>query len=312
MSELGDFRKDYILDRWVLIAKGRAKRPHQYKEDKKTQPKEECFFCPGNEEMTPPTIVKMPERGPWQIRWFENKFPALKPQGMPDINKERFFTYGDAYGYHWVLVESPKHPTQLAELNEEEIEQVLRSYVKVIQDMESKPGVEYVIAFKNSGPRAGTSIVHTHSQIMALPFIPTYVKEKVHATRRFIGCPYCQVVKAESNSIRKCYENEDWVVICPYASRFNYEAVIYPKQHITRLEHGNIPKLAEAMKHILQKIHEIGASYNYYIHYSPKGDDLHFQIEICPQIATWGGFERGTHVIINTVPPEDAAEYYRE
>ena len=60
------------------------------------------------------------------------------------------------------------------------------------------------------------------------------------------------------------------------------------------------------------KLKELGVSYNYFLHYAPQGEDLHFHIEICPRIADWGGFELGTDTTINSVTPEDAAEFYRE
>ena len=39
---------------------------------------------------------------------------------------------------------------------------------------------------------------------------------------------------------------------------------------------------------------------------------MHFHIEITPRVAEWAGFELSTGTIINTISPEDAAEFYRE
>ena len=69
--------------------------------------------------------------------------------------------------------------------------------------------------------------------------------------------------------------------------------------------------LASMMKKILLKLKEINHSYNFFLHYSPEGEDLHFNIEICPRRAIWAGFELSSGEIINSVSPEDAAKFYR-
>ena len=69
--------------------------------------------------------------------------------------------------------------------------------------------------------------------------------------------------------------------------------------------------LAEVLKKILQKLKKLNASYNMELFYSPAGEDLHFHIEISPRLAIWGGFELLTNDTINSLAPEDAAQFYR-
>jgi UDPglucose--hexose-1-phosphate uridylyltransferase len=69
--------------------------------------------------------------------------------------------------------------------------------------------------------------------------------------------------------------------------------------------------LAAAVKRVLRKIKEINANFNMVIYYAPKGEDMHFHIEILPRIATWAGFELESGVTINVVSPEDAAKFYK-
>jgi UDPglucose--hexose-1-phosphate uridylyltransferase len=59
------------------------------------------------------------------------------------------------------------------------------------------------------------------------------------------------------------------------------------------------------------KLKKASASYNFFVHYSPVKENIHFHIEIAPRTATWGGFELSTDAIINSVMPEDAAGFYR-
>ena len=110
------------------------------------------------------------------------------------------------------------------------------------------------------------------------------------------------------------YENDGFVSFCPYASRFNYEVWIFPKEHvksITNLTDEQLVGLADVLKHVLVKLAEMNASYNFVLHYAPKGTDLHFHIEVLPRIAKWGGFELSSGIIVNQVAPEDAAVFYR-
>ena len=83
--QLGELRKDYILDRWVVVSTGRAHRPKQFKHTQPTQEVKVCYFCPGNEELTPPEIGRVEEDGKWILRWFDNKFPAVESKGNPEI-----------------------------------------------------------------------------------------------------------------------------------------------------------------------------------------------------------------------------------
>jgi len=309
---MGELRRDYILDRWVIISSGRSKRPHEIQKATLQVKEGVCYFCPGNENLTPPEIGRVVKNGGWQLRWFENKFPALKPEGnvLPKTDN-RFYTFADSFGCHEVVVETPRHDRQLAQLSVDEIQEVLHVYARRIVQLEQKPGIKYVNVFKNHGYLGGTSIVHSHSQVMATAVIPSEIESKISAMRKFLSCPYCSVVQSEMNSGRRCFENADFFAFAPYASRFNYEVWIFPKTHIARFEGVNFSSLADILSKILKKVHEGGLDYNLLVQYGPKGEDFHFHIEVCPRAAIWAGFELNSGIIINSVSPEDAAKFYR-
>lgn len=309
--KLGELRRDYILDRWVAIVPKRGQRPNEFVKREEVAP-HSCFFCPGHEEMTPEEIGRIGTKKDWNVRWFENKFAAWTPEGNPARKTDnRFYTFASNFGQHEVIVETPTHK-QLAELSEKDIRLVLEAYNNRIKELSQKPNISYVQVFKNSGPDAGTSVLHSHSQVMATALPNPHVQEKVAARRKYVNCPHCDIIASEKNSPRKCFENSDFIAFTPYASRFNYECWIYPKKHTTEMEESTLAPLAEILKKVIAKVHKLNASYNLIITYSPKGEDLHFHIEVLPRISTWGGFELGTDIIINTVAPEDAAAYYRK
>lgn len=307
---MAELRKDYILDRWVLIAPKRGKRPHEL-ELAETKHEDECRFCPGNEaKFTPNEIGRIPQNGGWAVRWVPNVFAALQPEGNAVIRTDnRFFTVSDGVGRQEVIIETPRHDKQLADLSQDEIEQVLSVYARRIVELENKDNIKYVSVFKNHGFQAGTSLVHSHSQVWASAVIPHDVQEKMSASSRFLRCPYCSVIDIEKKSDRRCFENNDFVAFAPYASRFNYELWILPKTHVARFEKLNLKSLAELLRKALQKVGRL--DYNLVITYAPKGHDFHVQIELLPRVALWGGFELNTGIIVNAVAPEDAAKYYR-
>lgn len=307
-----ELRKDYILDRWAVIAAHRKKRPQQFKKD---NDKKEgvCFFCPGNEHLTPQEIGRIAAGNSWKFRWFPNKFPAVKEEGNPIIQTHNdFFTFASAYGHHEVIAETPNHEQQLWDLSEEEITELFQIYNHRILDLSLKPNIKYVIIFKNHGAEAGTSLIHSHTQVAAVNFLPKTIREKCEHSKE--DCPYCRILNIEKNSNRRCFENNSFIAFTPYASRFNYEIWVFPKKHLKTLNEFNkedFADMADIMKKLLLKLKEINAPYNYYIHYSPQDENLHFHIEIIPRLSTWAGFEFSTDTIINSTPPEDAAKFYR-
>ena len=311
---MGIIRKDYLLDRWVYYATERSKRPRQFKSAEVKDDSKKCFFCPSNEHLTPPEIGRVEYKGSWRLRWFLNKFPAVEKKGTPNIKSKKFHSEGASYGVHEVIVETPHHKSQLADLPVQQIRELLEVYRLRIKNLSKLKGIKYADVFKNQGKDAGTSLVHSHSQVMALNNIPTLVMDECKAVRKYRKCPYCEIIKLEAKSKRKIFETKNVAAFAPFASRFNYEAWIFVKQHkrtMEELEENELEDLASAMKKILVKLKRINASYNFFVHYSPEKENLHFHIEITPRIATWGGFELSTNAVINSVLPEDAARFYR-
>ena len=311
---MGVIRKDYLLERWVYYAVSRRKRPQEFKKVIVKENSKVCFFCPSNEHLTPREIGRLEYKGNWKIRWFLNKFPAVDAKGNAKIKSRNFFSDGTAFGIHEIIVETPHHKSQLADLPIQQIRELLEVCKFRIKDLSKLKGIKYAEVFKNYGKDAGTSLLHSHTQIMALPQIPALVMEESNAARKYKKCPYCRIIKIEAKSKRKIFETKNVVAFAPYASRFNYEAWIFVKQHkktMEELEEGELMDLSTALKKILIKLKKINASYNFFIHYSPEKENLHFHIEITPRIATWGGFELSTNAVINSVMPEDAARFYR-
>ena len=80
-----------------------------------------------------------------------------------------------------------------------EIKEVLQVYAIRMKDLQKRKNINYVQIFKNNGGEAGTSIIHTHTQIVATTIIPRLVQEKIEALKEYEKCPYCDIIKEEDH-----------------------------------------------------------------------------------------------------------------
>jgi len=314
---MNELRKDYLLDRWVIYATGRAKRPLDFIAKREETPVGTCYFCPGNEKTTPPEIGRLGNASSWKVRWFPNKFPATSEEKK--IISSGLLTSKSAFGRHEVIVETPVHNQELEELSVDEIASVFDVCASRINGLMKVEGVEYVLVFKNRGRDAGASLAHPHFQVIALPDVPTLVQKEVESSAAYLKknktCVMCDVIKEESNTERKIFEDDSSIVFSPYASRFPFEAWIMPKRHVHGIgDLSNMEKksFALAVKKTLQSLDRMldRPPYNFYLHVSPRNQDLHFHLELCPKLSIQAGFELGSGMFINTLLPEEAAKHY--
>ncbi|MBI2550111.1 DUF4931 domain-containing protein [Candidatus Woesearchaeota archaeon] len=317
-----ELRKDYVLDRWVILAPSRKKRPRDFVRQPAavSAGSNVCAFCRGNEKLTPPEIgrINSPDSsGDWSMRWFPNLFPAVEESGQREVRTDNtFYTFSAAYGSHEIIVETPFHDRQLWDFSDKEVRQLLQVYCDRIADLGKRNSIKYVAVFKNHGIEGGASLAHSHSQIMSTNILPSLIREETAAMKNYKSCPYCSIINSEKNSYRRCFENDHAVAFTPYASRFNFEIWIFPKRHFRQLSGATQEELAgisRLLQQALAKLKELNAPYNYVLHYLPVAEDgdFHFHIEMQPRFSIWAGFELTTDIIINSVAPEDAAKFYR-
>ena len=188
-------RQDPTTKEWVIIATERSKRPHDFK---KTEPavvkptyKEDCPFCPNNEFLTPHETLAYRKSGPpdakgWWVRAVPNKFPALSPEGSLERKEEKgFFRMMDGVGIHEVVVESPIHNQLLPLMEDKQVEEILLAYRERYLALREDPRIKLIIIFKNSGEAAGTSLDHTHSQLVGMAVVPSNIRKKLEEAARY-------------------------------------------------------------------------------------------------------------------------------
>ena len=302
-----EIRKAYLLNKYVIITPGRAKRPRDIKEQTIIQRTADCPFCP--DHIAPENVLdEIKDKGgkAWQVLSLQNIYPAVT------LDNDK------AFGTQEVVVETPHHSKELAELEEGQIETVLRMYARRVKAISQNEKIEYILCLKNQGSKAGASIVHAHSQIFATHILPPDIHEELGLAQSYQVkhgvCPYCDTIKNEMKSERKIFEDSLVAAFAPYASEYHYEAWVFAKRHldnITQLDGEEFKSFARVLKIILQKLRKLDLSFNYFLHQVISNRDQHFYLKIQPRDSIWAGVELGSGLVINSVPPEEAARYYR-
>lgn len=337
-----ELRYDPIQKRWVIIAADRSLRPNsttpqtEYDDDV-----DNCPFCPGNEEMTPPEIVAIREAGSlpnekgWSVRVVSNKYPALRIEGELTRRGVGMYDQVSGVGAHEVLIESPDHVRTLDRLPIEQGALIYRVLQERLSDLMRDDRFKYVLLFKNQGMTAGATLAHPHHQVIATPVTPKTVAVELNSARdHFIGkerCLFCDMIDQEITGGERIVALTDrFVAFTPYASRSPFELFVAPRFHqhsLTETSDEDILGLTAIMNDVLCRL-RIGLNdppYNYVFHNAPNTDtsprrpshwatirhDWHWHIEIVPRLTRTAGFEWGTGFYINPNPPEESAEYLR-
>lgn len=326
-----ELRKDPVVDRWVIIATERSKRPHANRTRTESGRDEPCPFCAGREADTPPEVLSYrdpstPANTPgWRVRVVPNKYPALAVVGEVSVPTESAYVALSGVGAHEVIIESPKHCLSMAELAEGQIEDVFRAYRERLIVLQNDRRWKSIIIYKNEGSAAGATLEHVHSQLLALPIVPREIDQEWRALKAHYDattkCLYCEIVDRErSNGRRIVLESPAFIGFCPFASRFPFEIWLMPKEHSPMFDsvaNDELPQLAFMLRQSLQRLAgTVDAPLNYVLHSAPlkeaKRDHYHWHLEILPRISKIAGFELASGYYINIMAPESAARQLRE
>jgi UDPglucose--hexose-1-phosphate uridylyltransferase len=130
-----ELRQNFFTKEWVIIATERARRPEELATHRSAQPVPSflvtCPFCPGNENKTPPEVMRFPANAsePWAVRVIPNKFAALsKEEVQPTRSLQDVCRRIEGFGIHEVIIDSPDHSSTMALLPDEQVANILRVY----------------------------------------------------------------------------------------------------------------------------------------------------------------------------------------
>ena len=307
---MSNYRKEQWNSKYVIVSEKREKRPYDFNNgeaENNVHHKKECPFCPGNEKQSDDSIYDIGE--PWRLRVIPNKYPCVE---YYTENKE------DVFGYHYVVVESREHNKKIYEFKEEEIDNILKSYICISKKLYEDNNIKYIQIFKNYKREGGASLVHPHSQIVALNIIPEKINNILSYSKHYYEnnhkCLYCNIISEELKyNKRLIYENDKFICFCPGTSTFSYEITIMKKDHKAFLNFNfeDITPLSQCIVKITDKIYsKLGdIALNICLYFIKEENEyFHFTIGIYPRISSFAGFEISTGIIQNPISPEKAAK----
>ncbi|WJX29554.1 UDP-glucose--hexose-1-phosphate uridylyltransferase [Trifolium repens] len=321
-------RKSVIWNRWIIFSQDKGKKASDFKGKStfNTNPSRNkpCVFCIGHEDECTPEIFRVPfDETNWKIRVVENPNAVLS-RDLPEFaDVPEFVNVLDGFGIHDIVIESPVHSDQLLDFSPKEIGEIFVAFTSRIQELVLLESIKYIQVFKNHGEKAGASMSHSHSHILALPIIPPSVSARLANMKDYFyqtgKCCICEIQSEELLIDSSTY----FFSLVPFAASFPFEIWIVPRNHSAHfheLDAEMALDLGGLMRQMLRKMsfQLNNPPYNFMIHTSPlhgDGSELaynHWFIQIVPQLIPTTGFELGTGCHINPVLPEDAAKVLRE
>ena len=317
---MGEWRRDPIVDRWVVIAPDRAGRPAHF-ETRTRETGDPCPFCPGNEAETPPEILSWgravpdPDGPGWAGRIVPNRYPAFSGSIPPGAGAPGRLERAMLGGGHEIVIEGPDHEPGPG-AGSTRLRASLKAARTRLAFWSGVPGIRQVLLFKNHGEAAGATLAHPHLQIVALPRPAPAIEAEREGLRPAGTCGYCRLLQDEAaRGERVVDQTGSLSTVTPFASRVPFETWILPQDHAASFLAAPDPlleELADRLQDLLGRLGRVIGSlaYNWILHTAPVGAgeaEFHWHLEILPRTVHQAGFEWGAGIHLNPVSPEDAA-----
>ncbi len=329
LQKKSQLRQDLVSGDWIVIAPGRADRPHQFfkkRAPRKIAPKSTCPFEDPQKTGHGDPISSYGD-AKWALQIVENKYPAFTHKEVCSaVRKDGPYSVTDTGGHHELLI-TRDHDKNLSQLSRNQARQILEAFRDRYLMLSSDRCIAYISMFQNWGPSAGASIYHPHYQFIAAPIVPPDVMHSLIGSAQYYEdhkrCVHCVMIDWEKkHKERIIYENAGAIVFAPFVSRAAFEVRIFPKKHLPYFENTldvDMDYVSDALQHALKKIRKnlFDPDYNFFIHTAPMKDKethkaYHWHIEIIPKISLNAGFELGTGIEINSIDPDAAAKLLRK
>lgn len=321
MSEL---RQDLISGDWVVIAPGRAVRPHFLDVKRPARKPGLKSLCPfENPKQTgnwPPLFI-YPNEAKWRIIVLRNKYPALEEHvdECSLLFNEGIYAARTGVGEHELII-TRDHYKNFSEIDLGTASEVLSVFQNQCKRVVADPCTIYAIPFFNWGVTAGASVWHPHYQFLSLPIVPAHSDRSLRGAETYYKkhkrCGRCDVIAFEKKEKKRVIdENEYAIAIAPYASKYQFEISILPKRHSSyfyKTSLAAIRGVASLLQTVMRRMKKTlnDPDLNVFIHEAPlngKSHDYHhWHIEMIPRVTVPAGFELSTGIFINAVEPEKA------
>jgi UDPglucose--hexose-1-phosphate uridylyltransferase len=304
----------------VLVAPRRGERPEEAElAVPGAAPAAWCPFCAGNEARTPPDVLRTPPHPalPWQARIVPNAFPFVEHHEAvatgPDPDRP-------AHGVHDVVIESAAHERSILALEPDAWRGVWELCRRRLADLAGRGDLVWATVFKNSGPGAGASLEHLHSQLVALDFVPPILAAELAAARTERD-PFGGLIAAARAAERVVAEVDGVVALVPPAPRQPFETwlvPVTPEPFFHAATAAHVAAVADLTRWFVDRLGRVapGADFNWWLHQAPFHGGAavagwHWHLEILPRLSQFAGFELGTGCHVTPVSAADSARRLR-
>ncbi|KAK1749528.1 galactose-1-phosphate uridyl transferase [Echria macrotheca] len=274
LDDISHRRYNPLIGSWLLVSPHRTKRPWQGQQEEPSENKlpqydPECYLCPGNKR------AQGEANPQYQNTFaFVNDYSAVKEEQQDyttetksDDIASRLLRAQPVTGRCYVLTFSAKHHLTLADMTARDILTVVETWTRIYashmsprhplrdraaQAVQSIPPSEhaevdparhqlrYMQIFENKGAAMGCSNPHPHCQIWTTSTLPEEPgKELAEMTKyrkqhgRHLLEDYVKLEIAKGE--RVVWQNEEFLVVCPWWAIWPFEVLIIAKQHIRAL-----------------------------------------------------------------------------
>jgi len=324
LAMYSELRQDLVTGDWIVVVPGRAKG-HVFvnNEERVPSPIESCPFETLPAQGADKTVLDIKNGGDWSVQIVPNIYPAVRREELQfSLANHGPYAVLPGVGQHDILV-TRDHNKNFPDLPPEHAFDVFAAFKERYLMLAKEKHLAYVAIFNNWGPKAGATLYHPHSQIIALPIVPPDVGHSLRGSQNYFDrnntCVHCVMIEFEiKEKARVLYENDCVIAFTPYISRSPFEMRIFPKAHLPYFEDSDervLKCVVDALQISLRALRSTlnDPDYNFFIHTSPIKDrssygHYHWHLEIIPRVKINAGFEYGTGIDVNFVDPDEAAK----
>lgn len=328
---MSQWRADPITGRWTVVTDDVPLARRDFVVDGGARALDvPCPLCEGQEASAGREIWALrhgtPRDGPgWELRVVPNRLPALRVEAGVEASGEGGFRHRPGLGAHEVVIETPQHDASWFTMSAQQLAEVLKAWRLRLVDLRRDTRLQAAVAFKNHGVEAGARLVHPHSQIVAMPIVPTSLEAQAAAGARHAEttgrCLWCDLIDAErASGTRVVIETSGAMAFVPYAAPSPFTVWVLPRRHGARFDEtpdDELSAVAAALSDVLGRLaRELERpAFNAVLRTAPAASadtaGFHWHLEVVPRILRATGLDIGAGVSINPVLPEKAARALR-
>ncbi|SPN98491.1 probable galactose-1-phosphate uridylyltransferase [Cephalotrichum gorgonifer] len=275
LNDISHRRYNPLNDTWLLVSPHRTKRPWQGQQEGAAKidlpeydPK--CYLCPGNQRAQGDSNPQYTE-----TFVFVNDYSAVKEsqaEYTPEAPKDdqdlsaTLLRAQPTTGACYVLTFAAKHNVTLADMTAAEILPVIETWTRIYAEhlspasplagvyslddsavpsysKVSRPAkqLRYMQIFENKGATMGCSNPHPHCQVWTTSTMPEEPGTELrmmgkyrdeHSGRHLLG-DYVRLEMEKKERI--VWQNEGFLVVCPWWAIWPFEVLVLPKRHVRAL-----------------------------------------------------------------------------